>query len=101
MSIDIFSSRLQVNEIFYFILECLVGSGHSALPTIKGRLLTSQEGCGYSKVLTKRIIGGAPAKNGAYPWMSLLRFNRSVLDSNDYIIGYEPSFDCGKLKISI
>lgn len=29
-----------------------------------GRLLTHEEGCGYSKVLNSRIIGGAPAKNG-------------------------------------
>lgn len=30
----------------------------------KGRLLTPEEGCGYSKVQNKRIIGGSPAKNG-------------------------------------
>lgn len=30
----------------------------------KGRLLTPEEGCGYSKVQNKRIIGGSEAKNG-------------------------------------
>lgn len=34
----------------------------------KGRLLTPEEGCGYSKVQNTRIVGGAPAKNGAWPW---------------------------------
>lgn len=33
-----------------------------------GRLLTPEEGCGYSKVQNTRIVGGAPAKNGAWPW---------------------------------
>lgn len=32
----------------------------------KGRLLTPEEGCGYSEVQNKRIVGGAPAKNGQY-----------------------------------
>lgn len=31
---------------------------------IKGRLLTPAEGCGFSKVSHKKIVGGAPAKNG-------------------------------------
>lgn len=31
---------------------------------VKGRLLTPEEGCGYSKVQNKRIIGGSPAKIG-------------------------------------
>lgn len=38
----------------------------------KGRLLTPEEGCGYSKVQNKRIVGGAPAKNGAWPWYERL-----------------------------
>lgn len=78
--------------------QSLVISGPSALPTVKGRLLTPQEGCGYSKVLTKRIVGGGPAKNGAYPWMALLKFNRTVFDSNDYVIGHQSSFECGKMQ---
>lgn len=30
----------------------------------KGRLLTVEEGCGYSKVASTKIVGGSPAKNG-------------------------------------
>lgn len=33
---------------------------------IKGRLLTPEEGCGYSKVANTRIVGGAPAKRGEF-----------------------------------
>lgn len=33
---------------------------------IKGRLLAPNEGCGYSKVESSRIVGGVPAKNGSY-----------------------------------
>lgn len=31
-----------------------------------GRLLTPAEGCGRSKVLTPRIVGGTPARLGNY-----------------------------------
>lgn len=31
---------------------------------IKGRLLTPDEGCGFVKVSTTRIVGGGVAKNG-------------------------------------
>lgn len=33
---------------------------------VKGRLLTPEEGCGYSRVQNKRIIGGSAAKNGEH-----------------------------------
>lgn len=43
---------------------------------IKGRLLTPEEGCGFSKVAHThtRIVGGGPAENGAWPWLALLGF---------------------------
>lgn len=45
------------------------GSEHPSYTTtvrtdIKGRLLTPEEGCGYSRVANTRIVGGGPAKNG-------------------------------------
>lgn len=40
----------------------------------KGRLITPKEGCGFSKVLNKRIIGGAPAKNGKQHIKIIRRF---------------------------
>lgn len=36
----------------------------STKSNIRGRLLTPEEGCGYSKVENKRIVGGSPAKIG-------------------------------------
>lgn len=35
-------------------------------------LPTPEDGCGISPVRKSRIVGGVPAKNGAYPWMALL-----------------------------
>lgn len=35
---------------------------------IKGRLLSPEEGCGYSKVSNTRIVGGAPSKVGNNNW---------------------------------
>lgn len=35
-------------------------------------LPTPEDGCGISPVRHSRIVGGVPAKNGAYPWMALL-----------------------------
>lgn len=54
---------------------------------IAGRLLTPEEGCGYTKVINTRIVGGSDAKIGAWPWVALLGFeqqNRTL-------------FDCGKI----
>lgn len=51
----------------------------------KGRLLTPEEGCGYSKVANKRIVGGSEAKVGAWPWMSLLGFQRK--DGINFLCG--------------
>lgn len=36
------------------------------------QLPTPEDGCGISPVRKSRIVGGVPAKNGAYPWMALL-----------------------------
>lgn len=33
---------------------------------IKGRLLTPNEGCGYSKVAISRIVGGSTSKLGMF-----------------------------------
>lgn len=35
-------------------------------PTIQGRLLTEEEGCGFSNVTHKRIVGGNKAKEGKF-----------------------------------
>lgn len=55
---------------------------------VRGRLLTPAEGCGYSKVQNTRIIGGSPAKVGAWPWLGLL----------GYKIKDEIKFGCGKIS---
>lgn len=40
----------------------------------KGQLLTPDDGCGLSAVENHRIVGGGPAKKGAWPWMVLLGY---------------------------
>lgn len=55
---------------------------------IKGRLLTPDEGCGYSKVANTRIVGGSNAKVGAWPWIALLVQKK----------GKENLFLCGKTR---
>lgn len=53
-----------------------------------GRLLTPEEGCGLTKVKNNRIVGGSAAPVGAWPWMTLLGFEKQN----------KTFFDCGKQK---
>lgn len=47
---------------------------------IKGRLLTPEEGCGYSKAAAKRIVGGSAAKVGKWnKFYSISSSNRTNL----------------------
>lgn len=46
---------------------------------VKGRLLTPEEGCGYSKVQNKRIIGGSVSKVGKQSRVNL----HSIEERND------------------
>lgn len=41
---------------------------------LQGRLLAPNEGCGVSNVTHNRVVGGVPAKKGAFPWMALLGY---------------------------
>lgn len=41
-------------------------------PKILNRLLTPADGCGISKAPNKRIVGGAPARIGTWPWIALI-----------------------------
>lgn len=52
----------------------------------KGKLLTPAQGCGFSTVNHKRIVGGSPAKQGAWPWLALL----------GYLDGKKVTLGCGK-----
>ncbi|XP_037048485.1 venom protease-like [Bradysia coprophila] len=48
-------------------------------PNIRGRLITTEEGCGYSSVKEfHQIVGGNPAKPGKYPWMVLIGYRNNV-----------------------
>lgn len=52
-------SKREIKEFLQYLGDVTVRSD------IKGRLLTTDEGCGLSKVpKNNRIVGGAPAKNG-------------------------------------
>lgn len=47
----------------------------------KGRLLTPEEGCGYSKVPATKIVGGSPAKKGKFDIESIY-LRRFLIASN-------------------
>lgn len=65
-------------------------TGDGDINDIKGRLLTPEEGCGFTKVKNNRIIGGSVARIGAWPWMAILGYDR----------GYTVSFECGKIYLT-
>lgn len=48
------------------------------LPELKGVLLSPNEGCGYTKVAHKRIVGGTAAKVGAWSWMVLVLYTNKT-----------------------
>lgn len=56
--------------VFVLLLVAVVINAHPSLGvsnSINGRLLTPQEGCGYStKISTPKIVGGMPAKPGKF-----------------------------------
>lgn len=39
------------------------------------RLPTVAEGCGYTLVANKKIVGGVVSKKGAWPWIALLGYD--------------------------
>lgn len=52
--------------------------GRTILPELKGVLLTPSEGCGYTKVAHKKIVGGSTAKPGAWPWLALVLYTNET-----------------------
>lgn len=70
VTIIIFPTKQEkMNNLSFLLLVVLFAVAASQQETIvrkdiKGRPLTPEEGCGYSKVANNRIVGGAPAKNG-------------------------------------
>lgn len=49
-----------------------------ALPQINGRLLTPEEGCGFSPMRNTRIIGGGAARNGKHKTDCIGRYLKIV-----------------------
>lgn len=60
--------------------------------SITSKLLTPEEGCGFSNATHNRVVNGVPAKLGAWPWMALLGYDNG-LD--------EISFKCGGSLVSL
>lgn len=79
----VISYKISMIELFYkFIISRWI-LGDTTNTT--GRLLTPEEGCGYTKVKNTRIVGGSLAPVGAWPWLALLAF--TMQDG-------EIAFDC-------
>lgn len=53
------------------------GNQNNGGPSLAPRLLTIEEGCGFSNVTHTRVVGGRPAKKGAYPWMALIGYTNN------------------------
>ncbi|XP_031626165.1 venom serine protease Bi-VSP-like isoform X2 [Contarinia nasturtii] len=64
----------------------IIQTDASPVAQIQGRLLTADEGCGYTNDTTTRVVGGRPAKNGQYGWMALLGYVNNL---------GEQSWKCG------
>jgi hypothetical protein len=58
---------------------------------LSSRLLTPQEGCGFSNVTHNRVVGGVAAAKGGWPWMALLGYRDSL---------GEVTFKCGASLIT-
>lgn len=90
-------------------------SGPIAPPPVdlggKARLLTPEEGCGFSNVTHPKVVGGVPAMIGGWPWMALVSFLWKLVGAGSSIlnlslqVGYkndfgDVSFKCGGTLIS-
>jgi Trypsin/Regulatory CLIP domain of proteinases len=63
-------------------------------PTVydgSARLITPDEGCGFSNVTHNKVVGGVPAVKAGWPWMVLLGYRDSL---------GEVSFKCGASMIT-
>lgn len=58
---------------------------------LQSRLFTPEEGCGFSNETHNRVVGGVPARLGAWPWMALVGYKNSL---------GEISFKCGGTLIT-
>lgn len=82
----------EYSTLFIYFLFLKGGQIMSSNKGMYDRLLTPEQGCGISKVRNTRIVGGAPAKNGAWPWL-VDQFSKKVqLTSNKFTSIYSLLF---------